>query len=257
MDMLRLSVYVVVIVSVICFPAYAKSPADTKLYIAAALFNSRETRFNIEFVKQIENLKYKTIFPQRDGFEYKFLAKTTEKFLPPDKIAQSVRDLIYLLDMGVFIPESDIVIANLDEPLDEGVIVEMTYAHLMGKPVIGFRTDVRTPFGLDQGLGGMHAFVALQCDYLIIQHPSSANATEADLSIKKLAQQIDRTIQSAAFTKITKAPEDAFANPKAARVIQLARKIIGDPSKIHSDEGLNAAVKRLIANKQVIQPVRV
>lgn len=237
-------------------PSLAKPPTDTKIYIAAALFNGRETRFNIDLVKHLENKNYKTIFPQRDGFEYKLLAKTAEKYFPKDKIATNVRDLIYLLDMGIFIPESDLVVANLDEPLDDGMIVEITYAHLMGKPVIGFRTDIRTPYGNDQKLGGMHAFVAFQCDYLIIQHLSAANETEANLSIQVLTDKIDRTIQTISLTKITKSA-NANVQEKVDRLTNLARKIITDPKNIHTDEGLKSTVKRLIKNKEVIQPLLV
>ncbi|OPY23467.1 MAG: hypothetical protein A4E27_01488 [Methanobacterium sp. PtaU1.Bin242] len=45
--------------------------------------------------------------------------------------------------MGVFIPGSDVILANLNEP-DDGVVVGASYAKLMVKFVIGLRTDVRT-----------------------------------------------------------------------------------------------------------------
>ena len=82
-------------------PAYAKSPSDSKLYIAAALFNSRETHFNIELVKQIEAKQYKTIFPQRDGFEYNLLAKTTEKATATATIQRGV---VTGITSGISIP---------------------------------------------------------------------------------------------------------------------------------------------------------
>jgi nucleoside 2-deoxyribosyltransferase len=34
-----------------------------------------------------------------------------------------------LLDLGKFLYESDVVLANLDEPIDPGVVVEMQFAH--------------------------------------------------------------------------------------------------------------------------------
>ena len=36
--------------------------------------------------------------------------------------------IIYLLDVGKFLFESDVLIANLDETLDVGVIIEMSFA---------------------------------------------------------------------------------------------------------------------------------
>jgi nucleoside 2-deoxyribosyltransferase len=49
--------------------------------------------------------------------------------------------------LGYFLYNSDICLANLDEPLDPGVIVEMIFAKMMGKHIIGYRTEMRTTFG--------------------------------------------------------------------------------------------------------------
>lgn len=64
--------------------------------------------------------------------------------------------------MGVFIPGSDVILANLNEP-DDGVVVGASYAKLILKFVIGLRTDVRSPYGsLDDDFGGMHFFPVYQ-----------------------------------------------------------------------------------------------
>ena len=62
-------------------------------------------------------------------------------------ISRATSWIIYLLDLGRFLYGSDVCIANLDEDLDPGVIVEIMFAKMMGKPVIGYRTEMRTPYG--------------------------------------------------------------------------------------------------------------
>ena len=119
------------------------------IYPAAALFNGRETSFNSQLVEGLEGLHhqtsggqekyYRTNFPQRDGFEFGNLTTALKRKLPADQIDSAVQNVIYFLDMGIFLPESDVVVANLDEPLDEGMVVETSYAKLMGKYVIGLR----------------------------------------------------------------------------------------------------------------------
>lgn len=229
--------------------AHASTKEKPKLYIAAALFNGRETRFNLDVVEKLEAKHYRTLFPQRDGFEYKFLQKSAAKYLSPDQIVTSARNLIYLLDIGVFIPESDIVVANLDEPLDEGVIVEITYAHLMGKPVIGYRTDVRTPYGTAEGLGGMHSFVALQCDYLIKEHMLSADNDGAERSLALLVNDIDNAIKTIHLSGKTY----AFNNPVINKLMQSAKLIIQDPADIHSDAGMQKVIKRMADYNNTMQ----
>src|SRR3989344_5444522 len=132
---------------------------QVSIYPAAALFNGRETIFNSLLVEGLEKLGYKTNFPQRDGFEFGDLSKTLDGKLLDREINTAAQNIIYYLDMGVFLPKSDVILANFDEPLDEGVIVEASYATLMGKFVIGLRTDVRSPYGsLEDAFRGMHFF---------------------------------------------------------------------------------------------------
>jgi hypothetical protein len=72
------------------------------------------------------------------------------------------------LDLGHFLYGSDVCIANLDEDLDPGVIVEIMFAKMMGKPVIGYRTEMRTPYGKQTECHtGMHFFLYFPCDKFI------------------------------------------------------------------------------------------
>jgi len=87
--------------------------------------------------------------PQRDGFEFDaFLQKLMdENFKTHDEKSKAFSWIIYLIDLGKFLFESDVCIANLDESLDPGVLVEVMFAKQMGKPVVGYRTDSRPTYG--------------------------------------------------------------------------------------------------------------
>jgi len=92
---------------------------------------------------------YKVKLPQRDGFEMtKFQSRLKDlSNLTESEFNAAVYWTIYLLDLGHFLYSSDVCLANLDEPLDPGVIVEMIFAKMMGKHIIGYRTEMRTTFG--------------------------------------------------------------------------------------------------------------
>ena len=66
-------------------------------------------------------------------------------------------------------------IANLDEPTDPGVLVEIMFAHMMGKPVLGYRTEARSPYGtLFDYTKGMHFFKFFPLDaFLTIPIPKN------------------------------------------------------------------------------------
>jgi hypothetical protein len=76
------------------------------------------------------------------------------------EIASATSWIIYLLELGHFLYGSAVCIANLDEDLDPGVIIEIMFAKMMGKPVIGYRTEMSTPKGKQTEChSGMHFFL--------------------------------------------------------------------------------------------------
>ena len=73
---------IILILSVFALSAYADKPAQKqpvlKVYLSASLFNERETRFNLDLAKNLEQKGYQVILPQRDGFEYKALRAASD-----------------------------------------------------------------------------------------------------------------------------------------------------------------------------------
>ena len=149
----------------------AEVPFRPKLYFAAALFATRECIYNVELTNYLETKGYPVMLPQRDGFEFnvewqQVLMK--DVFPNDEERSKALSWVIYLTDIGKFLYESDVVIANMDEPLDPGVIVECMVAKEMGKPVIQYRTDSRSPYGgMSDSHKGMHWFPMFPCDHFI------------------------------------------------------------------------------------------
>jgi hypothetical protein len=81
--------------------------------------------------------------------------------------SKAVAWIIYLADLAK-LSKGTVCLANLDEPLDPGVLIEIMYAKQLGIPTIGYRCDSRTPFGAPLSWNfGMHFFPLFQCDYFI------------------------------------------------------------------------------------------
>lgn len=131
---------------------------DHCIYFAAALFNTKECLFNVAIAKKLELLGHKVYLPQRDGFEFSNLTSLLpDDFTEEDK-SKTVNWIIYLADLAK-LSKGTVCLANLDEPLDPGVLIEIMYAKQLGIPTIGYRCDSRTPFGAPQSWNfGMHFF---------------------------------------------------------------------------------------------------
>jgi len=221
-----------------------------RIYTAAALFSGRETFFNINLANLLEERGYLTDLPQKDGFEFGNLEKFLNEKLSPEEISSAIKNIIYFLDVGFFIPRSDIIVSNLDEPIDEGVAVEITYGRTMGKYVVGFRTDVRSPYGnISDSFGGMHFFPAFQCNKFILHSMRCKNIQEADEQFKSLADKIDDCIQGARIIPRRKLDNYVSENPYVLNIISGANILFKGIDEIHSEEGIIEICNRYINNK--------
>ncbi len=209
------------------------------IYVAAALFSGRETGFNVRLSTALEERGYETILPQRDGFEFGELGRQLAHFVSKEKVHETVQTIIYVLDVGHFIPRSKLVVASLDEPLDDGVLVEISDARRRGIPVIGFRTDVRTPYGgpTDE-LGGIHFFPAFQCDIFFRHRMASRSADETETDWRQFMVLIERSIQSALALDSSKRVQ------MPAQVDLLAQNLFSGLDNLHSEASLTTIAMR-------------
>ena len=60
--------------------------------------------------------------------EYKKLNNNNNNIeLTEEEITTCIQYLIYMLDVGYFIPNAHVILGHIDEPMDEGVVVELTW----------------------------------------------------------------------------------------------------------------------------------
>ncbi|MDF1761561.1 MAG: nucleoside 2-deoxyribosyltransferase [Coxiellaceae bacterium] len=233
-----------------CIFAQPANARPTQLYFAAPLFNASELQFNQNLVNALERRGYKVTLPQRDGFEGNVLAKEMKKYVAKSQVHPTLINMIYLLDIGRFIPRADAVVAILDEPVDDGVITEITYAHLMGKKVIGLRTDSRGLFGHHELLGGMHSFVAKQCDELLLVNKTTFKHLGQASIFNYLSAQIGQYVPNHQNRAVS-LPPYVMMNPQLGSVIGAANKVFQQENNMRQ-ANLGSIVKRMIKNKKLI-----
>ncbi len=209
-------------------------------YFAASLFSTRDRLFNRRLCEQIESNGVTCILPQRDGFEFSILGKILDK----SELEQGIlQELIYLLDIGVLLPKSDIVLAVLDEPMDEGVIVEICYAKMLGIPVIGVRTDSKAPFGeKEDKFGGGHFFPIFQCTRMIFNY---------DDNVEEITNRFINHLQ-----RIVPKPENHCIPEPYVLIKKKADIIFNNITKYNNEDSIKIIVQRLrkYAKSDLIPP---
>jgi len=216
------------------------------VYFAAALFSAREAIFNSHLTELFEKDGHRVFLPQRDGFEFASLHTCLTKQMagqPPSEISTALQTIIYILDIGWFVQNCDVVVANLDEHIDEGVVVEQVFARMMGKRVIGYRTDVRSPYGsLEDPLRGMHFFPAFQSDYFIWSHIPAKTPSDRIAQISELYSRLKPLVEAT--------PLGCVECLVSRKVTERATALFKDIDDIHSTDGLGSIVSRYLANKE-------
>lgn len=228
-------------------------PSSLTIYHAAPLFCAREAYFNLQLTRCMErDFGHRVILPQRDGFEFGQLHSAFESMIEPHEVASAVGTIVYYLDVGHFLASCGAVIANLDEPLDEGVITEICYARMIGKPVIGFRTDVRTPYGeADNVFAGMHFFPPFQCHEFVRRRLLCRSDAEAEIDLRELARLLD-----AAARRHAAAPTAAEDPAAFAPIRRAARLLFDEIEDLHSPSGLAEVAKRYLRNSAEFETLR-
>ncbi len=226
-----------------------------RIFYAASLFNGRENLFNILLNERLQSRGYETFLAQRDGFRFPELKEALRGKVPDKRIDKAGGDIIYLFDMGMKLPGSDVVVANMDEPLDPGVDIEQAYGALMGKFVIGFRTDIRSPYGsLDDCWVGMHYFPGCQCHVFLRHDMHLKNGEEAMKSLDELAGKIDWEIKKARIKPIAFISHSALKNPNISHLIKKAKELFGGIRDINSEESLNEIARRYCRKPDYFSP---
>jgi len=217
-----------------------------EIYNAAEMFNGPNTRFNTEITSGLERKGYKVFSPQRDGFEFTSLQNALAGLLPPEKIEEAVRKIIYCRDI-TSINKTDVVIARLDEPQDPGVISEIAAAEDLGVPVIAYRTDTRSPYGsVTDTFGGMHTFSIESSLTLIKVMMPSRTLDESKTDLDNLINLLNSEL-----IKIHKKPinQDFQRHSKnIQKTLDIGKVLFDGIDNVNSQGGLKEVAKRYLGN---------
>ena len=241
------------------------------VYIAAGLFNVETNTVNAYLTKKLESsfsksplihngasVDAKCYLPQRDGFEVGKIAAFlhhAKKILPHGRLTASdvVMYVPYYLDLGYFMSEAVAVIANLDEPIDAGLVVEISYARLCNIPVIGIRTDLRTPLGETGDILSINPFVVEQCSCFIWSETPKGNYDELISETDKIIDEIEKQLRKWAANPEKENNMKESENPIFKHIVQgsdmLFSNLTGD---IHSKENMTKIIKSFEENQDFL-----
>ncbi len=207
-----------------------------RLYFAATMFDRPNLDFNLALTERLEEKDYDVFLPQRDGFEFSKLFGVFKRVftkMSDSEIENAVNRIIYFVDKGK-VANSHVCIARFDEPIDEGEVSEINFALMLDIPAIGFRTDVRTPYGSRKNeVGGMHPFPAYDCTSFIYA-PS--------VTMRGLTKLLDEEIKKTSF-------EYKEPPARACETIARARKLIEGLDNLTSGDSMKEIARRYVSKQ--------
>ncbi|MEM7431744.1 MAG: hypothetical protein AAF351_07370 [Pseudomonadota bacterium] len=223
------------------------------VYMAAGLFNADTNVFNAYLTEQLEKSEYfanndlKCYLPQRDGFEVakfvdflnnaKNIRMDNGELMDPKVAADIARYVPYYLDLGQYLSKSRAVVAMIDDPIDSGMVVEIAYAAICNIPVIGLRTDLRSPLGNVTDWIGINPFPAEQCDVFIKTETPTGGLAEVLKACDDIAGEVIRYLDKYIPLKQNKMAENE--NHIFKNLIQGAQYIFdGIDGNIHTKEAM-------------------
>ena len=195
--------------------------------------------------------QFDVVLPQRHGFEFSKLHKALEGVVSENEIENAVNHIIYYLDLGFLLPSCDFCVARLDEPQDDGIIVELAEAKRIRMPVIGYRTDVRSPYGSARNeVRGAHFFPAYSCDILInLTSGKITNTGEGKREIRRLAELIH-----VATEKISRKYHGELLHKDVnttSGIHYIGKNLFSEIEDLHSEQGLNEIAKRYKSLREI------
>jgi len=245
------------------------------IYMAAGLFNIETNMVNAYFTKQLEEFYSKKplekdgkeipvqcYLPQRDGFEVGkiagFIASAGHILPPGSKVTASevVMYVPYYLDLGYFMSNAVAVVANLDEPIDNGLMVEIAYAKLCNIPVIGLRTDLRTPLGQRTDILSINPFIIEQCDCFIWSETPPGDLDTVMSHTDKIIAELEKRIRKwvgdeSKGNEMRESDNTIFKN-----IIKGSDLLFGDlEGDIHTDENMTKIVKSFVKNAPFLMQI--
>ena len=134
-----------------------------RVYCAGPLFNEKEREEMLALSEGLRSRGLKSFLPQRDGLEFApCVEELVSRGVSREVATEALARAIFALDVYQVVEDCDGIIVNLNGRVpDEGAVSEAAIAWAMGKPVIAYKTDVRSAFmGHDNplvtGLFGFH-----------------------------------------------------------------------------------------------------
>jgi nucleoside 2-deoxyribosyltransferase len=223
------------------------------IYLASGIFNINTNIYNAYLAKQLEARGYNCFLPQRDGFEvanYFIFLEAAREYFSEEEASIISHYVPYYLDLGYFMSRSIATVANIDEPVDLGMVVEIAYARFCNIPVIGLRTDLRSPLGNATDVIGINPFPVEQCDCYIKADTPTGGYDEIIEATNVIIDKIEEKLREWIARKKSNMTEND--NPIIKDIIKGSDILFTDldMNEIHTKESMKEIAERFIENKK-------
>jgi len=229
-----------------------KSMFKNNIYLSSGMFNADTNLYNACLAKYLESKKHRCYLPQRDGLSVAKLNSYLQKHYP--KIANEVSCYIpYYFDLGCGMRDAIAVVANMDDPVDIGMTVEVSYASIVNLPVVGVRTDIKSPFGNVNDLISINPFPVMQCDVYLATQPFNGEYKDIMRHLDNIFDTIEASVDQ--LIKIKSNNMTHSKNPVIINILKASEILFDGIKDIHTEAAIEKVVKRYLAHKEFFDSI--
>ncbi len=225
------------------------------VYPANALQHPERNILNSEVAQGLEKMGYRTYFAQRDGFDFPDLKKALSKELKEKSVDSAAKKITYCLDIGKFMPKSDIILINYNQPLDENIVMESSYAKKFGKFTIGFGEESKKSQTDNNKM--YHENYKYPAFRFSVSVPYSADkeTSEKDLA-KSLVYRINQMVTDRGTYHNETMSRYVKSNPDLIPFFDGSAILFHNIEEIRSKKSLEKIVSRYMKNKKFFDGIR-
>jgi nucleoside 2-deoxyribosyltransferase len=229
-----------------------ESMFENNIYLSSGMFNADTNLYNACLTKYLESKSYNCYLPQRDGLSVAQLSTYLQKHNP--EVANEISCYVpYYFDLGCGMKNAIAVVANMDDLVDIGMTVEVSYASISNLPVVGVRTDIKSPFGNVNDLISINPFPVMQCDVYFATKPFDGEYKEIMSHLDDVFKIVEESVEK--LIKIKSNNMTHSKNPVIINILKAAAILFDGIKDIHTEEAMQEVVKRYLENQKFFDSI--
>jgi len=224
-----------------------------RTYLTSSERTAEDLTFNLSLVNALSNYEHNVFFSPRDSLDVGTLKTYLEGDMDSNIVLGYLSSANYLYDMGIALPEADLLIvnANIQVPRND---IRTRYARVLGRRVIGFKTCLETNVKNEmEEINSSPDYLSRQFEFLVLY--SIGAEIDQDKIIEGLSRDLDMRGRKGLVFHGGRTP-DLSGDPFLRRERERAKELFLNVSDVKDEGQLKKVARRIIerGDRYLVKP---